>query len=702
MPPSLYFYVNFTHIEHNEAYSNTKKIMRPSLSDLEWEFFYNWTECRGFSGFEEDLEESSNLLLTNPIITDEFLLLKAPETLTPFGTRKKFVKPSEALRKHHPYHKGKALYRNEAKNLMLMGSRDTGKSYMVGLGVALHQFLMDGATSYDEETIKSPSRIEIAVGAETSARSTLMLNKVRLAMDLLPGSMKIAGKYYPAPFSKRFRGSWAVGKEIVAEYDKKMEGGWVTAGSRSEIKHRTFNDNPFAVQGGRELAIILEEVGLMNNLKQVFANTKDNLRKGTRKTGSLVMLGTGGDMEGKGTLDAYEMFYSPTTYDILAFEDKWENRGSIAMFVPAEMSLRDFKDERGFTIWDASAQEIMASRDKAKNSKGGSFALNKEIMYRPRVPSEMFLSKSSNIFPTTELTRRLSEIIDQTHHLQNKVHLLFDPSSPYNGVYYKIDDTLEPIDQFPYPDEGSKEGAVVIYEFPQQVDGVVPNGAYIIGCDPYKDDGQEGESFASIYVVKTSKYPTVVGYDQIVASYIGRPYLGKNQVNEILHKLSLFYGNAKIYFENAVGNVKDYFEKIHKLDLLALQPNTVFNKKASFNTPISMIYGYPMSNQKIKWEALQYVRQWLLEPRDNNYRNLDLIPDRFLLQQLIAFNMEGNFDAVMGLVGAIIGLEEINNLNKRKEIVEETQSELEKEFDKLIVHNKRLFYEKFSSTKTFF
>lgn len=100
--------------------------------------------------------------------------------------------------------------------------------------------------------------------------------------------------------------------------------------------------------------------------------------------------------------------------------------------------------------------------------------------------------------------------------------------------------------------------------------------------------------------MKTNKYPTTVGHNEIVASYVGRPYLGASEVNEILYKLSVFYGNAKIYFENAIGNVKDYFEKIKRLDLLAAQPTTVLNRKASFNTNPSIIYGYPMSNDKIK------------------------------------------------------------------------------------------------------
>lgn len=140
----------------------------------------------------------------------------------------------------------------------------------------------------------------------------------------------------------------------------------------------------------------------------------------------------------------------------------------------------------------------------------------------------------------------------------------------------------------------------MIYELPALIQGATPQGAYIIGCDPFKANTDGGQSFAAIYVMKTTKYPTLVGYDEVVASYIGRPYLGMSEVCEILYKLSLFYGNAKIYFENAVGNIKDYFDKIKRLDLLASQPTSVLNRKASFNTGPSAVYGYPMSNEKIK------------------------------------------------------------------------------------------------------
>ena len=62
MPGNLYFYVNYWTILLNKtAHSKTKTPGKPFLRDLEWEFFYNWCEARGFSGFEDDKEFTANI-----------------------------------------------------------------------------------------------------------------------------------------------------------------------------------------------------------------------------------------------------------------------------------------------------------------------------------------------------------------------------------------------------------------------------------------------------------------------------------------------------------------------------------------------------------------------------------------------------------------------------------------------------------------
>lgn len=700
MPPALYFYVNFGTIKKNEKGKKVKSLARPNLRDLEWLFFRHYTEAKGFSGFEDDPNISCFRGLVDPLYPE---FLYPPHVYRKDGSLKDYEPARTYLERFHPQHYQLPVYDNECKNIMMLGSRNIGKSYMVGAGLIPHEFLFNGATRYTEETITKPQVVEILVGSADSSKSRDILNKTQDCFDFLPGKMEAGGRLYPAPFAKRTSGSWAVNSEVVAAYKKKLDGGWDKSGTKSKIMHKSFNANPFAAQGTRPTLLVVEECGLVAELKEIYQHTRDNLRNDSmQKTGILMMLGTSGDME-KGSLPASEMFYQTEQYDILAMEDTYEFRGNIGFFIPGYLAIGEFKDANGISMIDLATKKIEAEREKYK----GTDALTRIIQYHPLVPSEMFLTKSATIFPTPELRNRMTYV--QNHKIyelaEKKVDLYFDPNSIYNGVTAHVNPSLKAISKFPY-NEDDREGCVVMYEYPHLIDDRVPEGAYIIGCDPYKDDSQTGTSLASIYVMKTNKYFSTVGHNEIVASYIGRPYLGKNQVNETLHKLSMFYGNAKIYFENNVGNVKDYFEKVRRLDLLATQPVTVFNKKATHLSSPSLIYGYPMSNDKIKWEALQYLRTWLLEVRESSdgktLRNLDMICDLGLLQELISFNLDGNFDRVMSLLGCIIGLEETTNISKRRERHDQSMTPLREQFKKLFINNSTIFHAGSTQTATIF
>lgn len=700
MPPALYFYVNFATIKLNKPGDKVKSMGRPVLRDLEWMFMRHYTEAKGFSGFADDPDITCFRGITDPTYP-EFLYPAA--VFKADGTLKKFERAKDYLERMHPVHYKEPVYDNEAKNIMMLGSRNIGKSFMVGAGIIPHEFLFNGATKYTEESITKPQVVELLVGSADSSKSRDILNKSKDCFDFLPGKMDVGGRMYPAPFYKRTSGSWTVNSEIVAAYKKKLDGGWDKSGSMSKIMHKSFNANPFAAQGTRPTLLVIEECGLVPELKEIYQHTRDNLRDDSmRKTGILMMLGTSGDME-KGSLPASEMFYETDKYDILPMEDIYEHRGQIGFFIPGFLAISNMKDDNGVSMVDLATQKILQQRAKFK----GTDELTRVIQYHPLVPSEMFITKTATIFPGPELRNRLTYV--QTHRIyelaEKKVELFFDPSSVYNGVTANINPGLTSISKFPYND-ADREGCVVLYEFPHLINDQVPEGAYIIGCDPYKDDSQTGQSLASIYVMKTNKHFATVGHNEIVASYIGRPYMGKNEVNEILHKLSLFYGNAKIYFENNVGNVKDYFEKVRRLDLLATQPVTVFNKKATHLSSPSLIYGYPMSNDKVKWEALQYLRTWLLDVRESNdkgdTRNLDVICDTGLLQELIAFNLDGNFDRVMSLLGCIIGLEETTNISKRRQRFEENITPMREQFRKLFVNNSTIFHARSTETKTIF
>lgn len=86
-----------------------------------------------------------------------------------------------------------------------MGARGYGKSYSVGVGIVAHEYLFDGKTRYEVDAPVTAA--ELVMGAGDAKFSSETLDKTRVALDQLPGSQEHFGKYYPAPFSKRYVGS---------------------------------------------------------------------------------------------------------------------------------------------------------------------------------------------------------------------------------------------------------------------------------------------------------------------------------------------------------------------------------------------------------------------------------------------------------------------------------------------------------------
>lgn len=474
-----------------------------------------------------------------------------------------------------------------------MGSRGAGKSYTVHVGVMLHEWLFNSQLYYDQE--KSKSRV--VIGAWDSKYVNDATSKIKVAYDQLPGAVKTSTKYFPSPLSQASTGTLNISKTFVASYEKKENNEWITKGTLSTIAPVSFYDNPYAPQGSRNNYVVVEEVGMCPNAEEIHFAAKDTLETNGSKYGSMVYIGTGGAMATGGTLAAYRMFYSPKQYNLVTIEDEWELRGAIPYFIPHYKAIDRFKDEEGNT----NTKEALAAVEHKRSQLRGE-AYYQEQQNNPIKPSEIFLSDQGSILPTSELKNRLDSIQSSPPPIPHK--LIYSPTEP-TGILALPDYTLQPITTYPW-DKPNREGAVVIYEEPVYEEGKIPQGLYIIGYDPFRTDSSTGPSLGAIYVLKTSKYMGKYGNSKIVAAYIGRPYLGRDVVNEICLKLAMYY-NAKVYFENEVGNTKEFFEKRKKLQLLAKQPTTVLNKKASYETSTT-VYGYPMSNRQVKEEAILYLR----------------------------------------------------------------------------------------------
>ena len=504
------------------------------------------------------------------------------------------------------------------------------------------------------------------------------------------------------------------GPRLVNRNDE-IESGWVIKengrevkkGSRSIIKIMTFQNSGFKSVGKSCSRMLFEEAGLFENLEQAYIISSPLFRSGTTMIGIPIIFGTGGDML-SATQDFAKMFKNPKQYGLAEYnniyeenvhgtcgyfiDEMWYRPGDLYFLGKVDNHVYKGVDEQGNPNRWAAELDLLAERDKKRGTDNKAYI--QAVTQWCRTPKEAFMLPEGNIFPTAELYDRLSRLkSEEAYKYLGVAGTLYHSSDPdsYNGVKFSpdLEGKLNPLHSYDLKSNENRNGAIVIYEHPIDINGEIPKDMYIVGHDPYGTNSEEGESLGASYVLKTKKY-LKHGHDQIVAAYVGRPTGGNSMTvyNTNLDKLSQYYGNAKIMFENDRGDVQNYFLKNKKLHVLYDEPGTVMLKTLGKKS-YGRVKGSSMSSVKMKQQAELYVYDWLLEPRGKNEEgreifNLDLIPDIGLLEELILYTREGNFDRVCAFFQVVIALEE--NFNKHEVISTERDKTLD-----FLMFNKKLF-----------
>jgi hypothetical protein len=679
MPGIVYQYINIWHIGLKEnEYSKSEIISRPFLRDLEWEKGYLFVEARGFSGFSLDdkytcnekvrdllIDEQGNIIQNENINQDIEL---SPSCFNKDGKLKKYQNPRDYLRKIHHQNLGKPLYENQAKNVVDIESRGTGKSYWASNMIA-HNFLFDGATDYDEyirrrQEEKNMLKSETLIGAIDYKYTADLIKKFWIGIDNLPGAQEYNKKKYNSPLFIEYTGSLATGSTITSQREVKIGNNWVTKGSKSMVHNRSFGDNPFAASGTRPNLILLEEVGFMGNLIESLGTIRDTQMNGSFKMGTTWMFGTGGDMEGGSTEAVKEVFYNPEEYDCIFFEDEWENLGKIGLFVPAHMGLNDCKNSEGNTDKVKAKKKIEDRREKVKHNPK---AYLKELENRPEKPSEAFMTSDDNMFPIQDCKDRLAEL-ETDSRILNSVWIGHLKLGSDGKVAFAITDK-KPILDFPLKkDQRSSDltGAIQIFEHPYETDGRPPKGLYLAGLDPYDDD--TGTSLGSMFIMNS-----ITG--RIVAEYTGRPPKVE-EFYEICRRMLIYY-NADCCYENNKKGFFGYMDKKNSLHYLADTPKVLKDvENTTFHESGNKSKGFNATENVNKYNR-QLYKHWLMEDiytqeeYDNLPTNAAKIKSPALLKETIAWNKKGNFDRISA-IGAclllredrakrIIDLEEENN-----------------------------------------
>jgi intein/homing endonuclease len=438
----------------------------------------------------------------------------------------------------------------------------------------------------------------------------------------------------PSPFAKNKLIDTKL--HLRSGYKIKSNGINVDKGDKSEILGVTFKDNPDASRGKDPKLVIFEEAGTFANIEDSFYALEPSLKAGSYVTGQCIIFGTGGGMDSGSTLQFNKMFYNPDAYNMLAFENIYDEGYSdkpCGFFWPVYLNKEGFVDKQGNSdIQGAIDDEIAIRAERAKTAKDSN-QLTKYITEQPFNPQEAFSVANSNIFNVFDLTLQL-KTLEHSPTVDNigiKGHMTITETGKADFVK---DDSLYECG-YPVTDHEKHAGAVVIYEFPPE--GEIPSSLYIAGLDPYaKDQSVYSNSLGACYIYKRSSINGGTG-DRIVASYIGRPDTLK-QFHETVRRLLLYY-NAKCLYENQINSFKEFLENKNCLYLLAETPSCL---KATKNS-VRKGYGQTMSKD-VKLELETYLAEWLLEPNSEGIPNYKFIYDKALLKELISYNDKGNFD----------------------------------------------------------
>jgi len=278
----------------------------------------------------------------------------------------------------------------------------------------------------------------------------------------------------------------------------------------------------------------------------------------------------------------------------------------------------------------------------------------KQIMYYPLTVEECFLSSGENIFDVEGAKRQKLRLSEVGH--SGIPVVLYDDG---DGVKHEFTDK-QPITNFPVKKDDNKDTPVVIYEFPVKDP---PYGLYVAGVDPYRQGKAEySNSLGAVYIYKRMSSISGEKYqDMFVASYVARP--DNKTTWEEQARLLIKYYNARTLCENDEISFIDYM--ISKGDSHYLERQPLWLQEIVPNTTVRRDFGIHRSADKIRVFLhgclKKYTEEVLIREKtvvDDGeiapaLKGMTKIFDPMLLDEIIAYNEEGNFDRIVAAELAI-------------------------------------------------
>jgi hypothetical protein len=439
----------------------------------------------------------------------------------------------------------------------------------------------------------------------------------------------------------------------------------ISKGFKSEILALSFKDSPQKSVGRTAERMLFEEAGDWPGLMQAYQRSYPLFKDGNIMIGIPILYGTGGNSKNGTNADFEAMFYNPSSYGLRSYENIYDETaiGEAGWFVDDAWYREPFVDKAGNALREKAIEDVDLEREEKK--KADPKAYNMMVTQHPHTPKEAFLRSEGAVFPAIELYNVLAKLkSDDRYKKLGSPGVLFEEE----GVIRfrpDLEKKLFPMNKYPHKANEPQDGCIVVYQHPPEE---IPGGLYKIGLDPVAFDKSGSKSLNAAYVYKTyQKFE--YGYDEIVAEYVGRPD-NIEIYNRNLELLSEYFGGAEIMFENDRGEVLSYFKRRGKMHLLANQPDNVISKVIQ-NSTVARIKGCHM-NERMKDAGEKFILRWLWTERGTNENgskiyNMDLLPSPGLIEELISYHRDGNFDRVMGFMQLMFSVEEEFDREIKKE-----------------------------------
>jgi hypothetical protein len=432
------------------------------------------------------------------------------------------------------------------------------------------------------------------------------------------------------------------------------------------IRNLDEGNNEEAIAGTKPRKLIIDEIGKGNFLRGLQAAIPGF----TTPYGwgcSPILTGTGGDM--KKFMDAKSLMFDVDNFNFLTYNNSKDDKRIHGLFISHkyrmeakedstlgaylnEPSTSDLHNVKMLVSNEEKATQITNDNLERLKKAGDRIAYLKEKMYYPQEVDDIFLNEDTNIFDIDSAKRQKFRLLQQER--TGTPVILFNDGEK---IAHEFTDKL-PISNFPLKNSDLKEAPVVVYEFP--VDNP-PYGLYVAGVDPYRQGKSAySSSLGSVYIYKRMHEISGEKYqDMFVASYCARP--DKKETWEEQARLLIKYYNARTLCENDDISFIEYMKAKGDAHYLERQPEWL--KEIVPNTTVKRDYGIHRSSQKIIDYLHTCLKKYMeapifVEKNDageviREVLGVSKIFDPVLLEEIIQYNDQGNFDRIIAAELAI-------------------------------------------------